>query len=307
MHPDLPAHAPLRLEGLSKHFGALRALTDLNLEVRRGEIFGFLGLNGAGKTTTLRIILDLLKPSAGRAWVFGHDCQSRGLKVRSAVGFLPAELGFYGDMTGAEVLRLLGRLDARLPRSGYRAELMDRFGLREGDLKRRLREYSTGMRRKLGLVQALQGEPPLLVLDEPTEGLDPLIQESFYDLAFDLKRRGCTLFMSSHVLSEVERVCDRIGLLRDGRLILLSTVEEIRQMAPRRVRVFFDTTAEPVLRELPPGHTLLDSAAGVWTIRVPGSLSHLLLWLEGFPVKDLRVEEPKLEEVLMQYYRQERH
>jgi ABC-2 type transport system ATP-binding protein len=171
-------------------------------------------------------------------------------------------------------------------------------------LRRRLREYSSGMKRKLGIIQAFQGNPPLLILDEPTEGLDPLMQEAFYGLLADAKRGGTTVFMSSHVLSEVERVCDRIALLRKGELVLLSTVRESRRLAPRRVRVFFseNVSANP---ELPPGHELTEKTPRLWRLTVAGPLGPLLALLEGLPVKDMGLEEARLEDAVLRYYRQE--
>jgi ABC-2 type transport system ATP-binding protein len=293
----------ISIEELSKRYGRLTAVKDLRLDVLRGEVFGFLGLNGAGKTTTIRILLDLLRPTSGRASVFGFDCQSRGLEARARLGYLPGEMGIYSDMTGRQVLDFLARLKRRNIDQEYRRELQDRLALSSADLARRLREYSTGMKRKLGLIQAFQDDPELLILDEPTEGLDPLMQEAFYELLADVKAKGRTVFMSSHVLSEVERVCDRVGLLRRGALVLLSPVEEIRNLAARRVRVIFseDVTHKP---DLAPGHEVLEMQPRVWTLRVNGPLGPLLGALSGFPVSDLMVEEPHLEDVILKYYRE---
>ena len=173
--------------GLAKHYGRLVAVSDLTLEVRAGEVFGFLGLNGAGKTTTIRVLLDLLRPTHGRAWIFGRDCQADGLAVRAGLGYLPGEIGFYTDMTGEETLQLLARLGRKHVDRAYRRRLEDRFEFAPADLSRRLREYSSGMKRKLGIIQAFQADPPLLILDEPTEGLDPLMQEAFYELLTEVK------------------------------------------------------------------------------------------------------------------------
>jgi ABC-2 type transport system ATP-binding protein len=293
----------ISIHELSKRYGRLTAVKDLRLDVLRGEVFGFLGLNGAGKTTTIRILLDLLRPTSGRASVFGFDCQSRGLEARERIGYLPAEMGIYSDMTGRQVLGFLARLKRRNIDQKYRRELQDRLALSGADLARRLREYSTGMKRKLGLIQAFQDDAELLILDEPTEGLDPLMQEAFYGLLADVKAKGRTVFMSSHVLSEVERVCDRVGLLRRGELVLLSPVEEIRNLAARRVRVIFseDVTHKP---DLAPGHEVLETHPRVWTLRVNGPLGPLLGALSGFPVSDLMVEEPHLEDVILKYYRE---
>jgi ABC-2 type transport system ATP-binding protein len=247
----------ISIRGLTKRYGPLTALKDLNLDIEPGEVFGFLGLNGAGKTTTIRLLLDLLRPTSGQAFIFGYDCRMAGLDARARIGYLPGELGFYLDLTGLETLDFLAGLNRQPVDKRHRQELCDRLELPQSDLRRRLRQYSTGMKRKLGIIQAFQTNPPLLILDEPTEGLDPLMQEAFYRLLSDVKRAGATVFMSSHVLSEVERVCDRIALLRKGEMVLLSSVRESRRLAPRRVCVSFseNVSARP---ELPPGHELTE-------------------------------------------------
>jgi len=280
----------------------LVAVKKLDLDVSEGEVLGFLGLNGAGKSTTIRILLDLLRPTSGHAAIFGHDCQKEGLVARAMTGYLPGEMGVYSDLTGTAVLDLLAGLNNGKVSRQYRSELQERLELPDPDLSRKLREYSTGMKRKLGLIQAFQADPRLLILDEPTEGLDPLMQESFYELVAQVRRRGRTVFMSSHVLSEVERVCDRIALLRKGELVLLSTVEEIRRLAPRRVHVYFDqdVMSPP---QLPVGHEAVEVKPRIWRLRIEGLLGPLMAMLSGLPVRDLEVEEPRLEDVLITYYK----
>jgi ABC-2 type transport system ATP-binding protein len=299
---EAPHKNAIEIRALTKCYGKLTAVSNLDLRVDCGEILGFLGLNGAGKTTTIRILLDLLRPTSGSASILGHDCQKQSLEARALVGYLPGELGIYKDLTGREVLNLLARLGSRPLNEQYRRELQERLEFPENDLRRKLREYSTGMKRKLGLLQALQTDPPLLILDEPTEGLDPLMQESFYDLLSEVKGRGRTVFMSSHVLPEVARVCDRVALIRKGELSLLSTVEEIRRLAPRRVRVLFsrDVNLTEVLDE---GVEVVDVKPRLWSLRVEGVLGPLLSMLTGYPVEDIEVEEPRLEDVLIKYYR----
>jgi ABC-2 type transport system ATP-binding protein len=301
---DRASPAPISIRGLTKRYGSLTALNDLSLEVHRGETFGFLGLNGAGKTTTIRLLLDLLRPTSGRAFIFGHDCWTESLDTRARIGYLPAELGLYLDLTGLETLDFLAGLNRHRVDKRHRQALCDRLELPQSDLRRRLREYSTGMKRKLGIIQAFQANPPLLIMDEPTEGLDPLMQESFYALLADAKRTGATVFMSSHVLSEVERVCDRIALLRKGELVLLSTVRESRRLAPRRVRVSFreNVIGSP---EFPPGHELTEETPQMWRLTITGPLGPLLALLEGLPVKDMEVDEARLEDVVLRYYREE--
>jgi ABC-2 type transport system ATP-binding protein len=298
----LSGSAAISIRGLTKRYGKLIAVDRLDLEVRRGEVFGFLGLNGAGKTTTIRVLLDLLRPTSGNAAVFGHDCQSDSLKARSAVGYLPGEMGIYSDLTGHELLKFLERIGSESVSREHRHNLTERFELSDRDLSRKLREYSTGMKRKLGLIQAFQADPLLVILDEPTEGLDPLMQESFYELLADARNRGRTVFMSSHVLPEVERVCDRIAVLRKGEVVLLSSVEDARKLACRRVRVAFrQEVAVPA--SLPHGYELIDQKPRTWILRVTGQLGSLPSFLASLPVADLAVEEARLEDVLVKYYR----
>jgi ABC-2 type transport system ATP-binding protein len=294
--------APISIRGLTKRYGNVPAVSHLSLEVFQGEILGFLGLNGAGKTTTIRILLDLLRPNSGNAFLLGHDCQTDGLRARLNIGYLPAEMGIYSDLTGHEVLGLLAGLSGHVIDKRRRGELQERLEFPDSDLRRRLREYSTGMKRKLGLIQAFQSDPQLLILDEPTEGLDPLMQESFYKLLVDVKERGRTVFMSSHVLSEVDRVCDRIALVRKGELVLLSNVEELRKLAARPVRVLFAEDV-PAAANLPSGSELMETNPRAWSLNVEGPLGPLLRALAPLPVRDIEIAEAKLEEVILKYYR----
>jgi ABC-2 type transport system ATP-binding protein len=305
MSSDKDIESAIALRSLTKSFGPLVAVNDLTLQVMRGEIFGFLGLNGAGKTTTIRMLLDLLRPDSGEAFILGHHCRRDGLAARSMIGYLPGELGFYGDMSGLQFLNLFAGLSSREVDRNYLGELLQRLDLPNADLHRKLREYSTGMKRKLGLIQAFQTNPPLLILDEPTEGLDPLMQESFYQLLFDVRRNGCTVFMSSHVLSEVERVCDRLGLIRKGKLVLMSPIDEIRKLAERTIRIVFDADVHCGSNSLPRDFEVIETTARAWTVRAHGALGGLIQNLAGLPVRDLVVSEPRLEEILIRYFREE--
>jgi ABC-2 type transport system ATP-binding protein len=299
----------IQLERISKTYGSIAAVRDLSLEVPPGEIYGFLGLNGAGKTTSIRIILDLVRPTSGRACVFGIDCRKESLAARAQIGYLPGELGFYGDMTGEATLDVLARLNGAVVDRVRRGELLERMQLASRDLRRKVRDYSTGMKRKLGIVQAFQPDPPLLILDEPTEGLDPLMQDALYELLADTRRRGRTVFMSSHVLSEVERVCDSIGLLRHGELVLVSSVSDVRNMAARQIRVLFREDVPVGLAttrdRLPENCEVMETTARTWTVRVRGAMGPLLSSLGALPVEDIEVREPHLEEVLKTYYQDE--
>jgi len=293
--------AAISLERLTKRYGKLAAVSQLSLQVGEGEILGFLGLNGAGKTTTIRMLLDLLRPSSGRARIFGHDCQTDGLAARAMVGYLPSEIGLYSDLTGRELLDLLGKLSGGQIDAAYVRELQERLSLPDSDLRRKLREYSSGMKRKLGIIQAFQADPPLLILDEPTEGLDPLMQDAFYSLLSDMQKRGRTVFFSSHVLSEVERVCQRVALMRQGELVLDSTVEACRLLAPRDVRVTFLTDVPS-----PVGFAAMESGPRFWRLQVTGPMGPLLRELAALPVDDVHVSEARLEDALRHLYKGDR-
>ena len=216
----------IRTEGLSKSYGATLALDNLNLSVQRGEVFGYLGPNGAGKTTTIRLLLDFIRPTAGHASVFGLDAQTDSVALHKRIGNLPGELALWNDMTGWEVLRYLGGLRGGLD-TGYTGELAEQLDL---DLTRKVRAYPSGMKRKLGLIQALMHRPDLLILDEPTNGLDPLVQHTFYKLMRAVTAGGRTVFMSSHNLPEVETICDRVGILRAGRLSAVERISDLKQV-----------------------------------------------------------------------------
>ena len=293
--------AAISLHGLSKRYGRIEALRGASFDVQSGEVFGFLGPNAAGKTTTIRLLLDLIRPTSGNAQVFGMDTQRRSREVRSRVGYLPGELALYGDMTGRETLDLLLRLSGGTTDPSLRNTLLERLALPHSDLRRRVREYSTGMRRKLGIVQAMQHDPPLLILDEPTEGLDPLMQEAFYDVLADARGRGTTVFMSSHILSEVDRTCDRLALLRGGEVVLVATVDDIRRLAPRLVRITFDSdTPPPPL--LPDAFEIEEAAPRLWRVRASGELRELVAAASAHAIRDIEIDTPRLEDVVFRYY-----
>jgi ABC-2 type transport system ATP-binding protein len=207
-------------------------------------------------------------------------------------------------MTGRQALGLLARLSARTVRGAWQRELLERLAFRDADLDRRIREYSSGMKRKVAIVSAFQADAPLLILDEPTEGLDPLMQEAFYALLADVRKRGTTVFLSSHVLSEVDRVCDRIGVLRAGELVLEASVKQVRHMAPRLVRIVFREPVAPPPADWPARIEVVDVSATQWSLRVRGSTGTVVESLAGLPVADLDVREPRLEDVVIQYYRE---
>ncbi|MEM7308460.1 MAG: ABC transporter ATP-binding protein [Planctomycetota bacterium] len=283
---------------LTKSYGPRRGVVELNLEVREGEVFGFLGPNGAGKTTTIRTLLDLVRPTAGRAEIFGRDCHRDGLAIRRDVGYLPGELSLYDNQTGAHFLRYIAGLRGGrgMPRA---RELSERLG---ADLTRPVRALSHGNRQKLGLVQAFMGDPRLLILDEPSTGLDPLMQRELHRWIAEARERGATVFLSSHALAEVERVCDRVGIVRGGRLVAVEAVAELPSRSVRRVEATFRGPAPAEALERVDGVSGLRVEGDVARLVVRGSLDPLLKLLARYEVVDLTSREPGLEETFLALY-----
>ena len=292
----------LSLAGLTKHYGPVVGVDALSLDVRAGETFGFLGANGAGKTTTIRLLLDLLRPTGGSASILGFDCRRQSLEVRRRVGYLPSEMPFYQDQTGAGYLKFLAALN-RQPVSPARLDfLLRRFDVSDLVLRRRMRDYSHGTKRKLGLVQALMGDPPVLILDEPTSGLDPLMIEAFFETIDELARAGrTTIFLSSHVLSEVDRVCDRIALIRSGRLVAVRTLTELRIATPRRVTVLFSQPVDIAIGP-PPDVVIVAREPQRWVIEARGPLGPLIEQLGRLPVADISMTSLGLEEAILHLF-----
>lgn len=233
----------IRTTGLTKAFGDLVAVDDVDLRVRRGEVFGFLGPNGAGKSTMIRLLLDQLRATAGSAEVLGHDTRRGSLAIRRRVGYLPGDLALYPKLTGRQTIEYFAGLRGGVDMT-YVEQIADRL---ETDLSRKVGEYSTGNRQKVGLIQAFMHEPDLLILDEPNAGLDPLVQQTFHEMLREVRDAGRTVFLSSHTLSEVERVADRVGIIRRGRLVVVERIDELKRKAIRRLDFEF---AHPVPADL---------------------------------------------------------
>jgi ABC-2 type transport system ATP-binding protein len=290
--------AVIETDRLCKRYGDARGIEDLTLTVERGEVFGFLGPNGAGKTTTIRTLLDLLHPTSGSARVFGLDSRRDSRAIRARLGNLPGEFAYDERMTGRELLALFATL--RGVESLDRADaLAERF---EANLDRPLRALSRGNRQKIGLIQALFHDPKLLVLDEPTTGLDPLMQEEFLAVVVEHRERGGTVFLSSHDLDEVERVCDRVAIIRDGRLVAVEDVAAMRGRACREIAVRFAHAVVPA--ELGDVEGVEDIAADGTTLRfrVRGDLDPVIKAIARHRVRDLEVTRPTLEELFLTYY-----
>jgi ABC-2 type transport system ATP-binding protein len=286
--------------GLTKHYGAVRALAALDLQVRSGEIFGFLGPNGAGKSTTIRLLLGYLHATAGTATVLGLDMVRDSVAIRRRIGYLPGGIALYDSLTGQQVLDYFGELSGRP--SVRRARLCEQLELPPRTLARLVRDYSRGMRQKIGIVQALQHDPELAVLDEPTEGLDPLMQRAFYDILDGLKAAGRTIFFSSHVLSEVERVCDRVGIIRRGQLVATEAIAGLLARRKRNVDMRLDGPP-PRLDEIP-GVSSVHVAGTRLTCRVEGDIRPFLAAIAGAPITDLTIEPAHLEEAFLELYQE---
>jgi ABC-2 type transport system ATP-binding protein len=301
--------------GLTKHYGharpihqrgrppagVVRALDDLTIHVQEGEIFGFLGPNGAGKSTAIRLLLGFLHPTAGAATVMGLDIVRDSVAIRAQVGYLPGGVSFWDGLTGVRLLDELAAMSGRPP--VRRAALLDRLEMSERTLRRPVRDYSRGMRQKIGIIQALQHDPGLAVLDEPSEGLDPLMQRAFYEILDDLRAAGRTIFFSSHVLSEVERVCDRVAIVRQGRLVALEDIPSLLARRKRNVEMRLRGPA-PVLAGVA-GVSDLHIAEGLLTCRLEGDVGPFLAAISGASISDLTIEPARLEEAFMEFYEAE--
>jgi ABC-2 type transport system ATP-binding protein len=298
----MSAPAAIRTEGLTKYYGAVIGVEDLSLEVATGEVYGFLGANGAGKTTTIRLLLDLLRPSRGRASVFGVDCHRDSLASRRLIGYLPGDLPIYPDLTARTYLEYLSSLDGRPVSANYLRHLLQRFDVSDLDQERRLRDQSHGMKQKIGIIQALMAQPALAILDEPTAGLDPIMVHAFRETVADLKRDGqTTVFLSSHVLSEVETMCDRIGLVRGGRLVATGTIDDLKRTATRRVTVTF-SAAVPAPAFSLPGVTVRSRDDRCWVLDVQGPVGPLVRAIADLPVHDLAIDPFRLEDYVSRFY-----
>ncbi|MGD0747405.1 MAG: ABC transporter ATP-binding protein [Acidimicrobiales bacterium] len=291
----------IRTEGLTKRYGDVVALDHLDLEVGTGEVVGYLGPNGAGKTTTIRLLLGLSRPTEGRAEVFGLDCQRQPVDVHRRLAFVPGEANLWPALTGGETLALLGRVHGQVDEA-YRDELVHRFDL---DPTKKVRAYSKGNRQKVVLVAALMVRPDLLVLDEPTSGLDPLMEQAFRHCIGEARERGQTVFLSSHILSEVEALCDRVGILREGSLVEIGTLADMRHLSALSVEATFDGTI-PDLSGVP-GVSSVQTNGRVVRCQVRGPIQPLLRVLADAGVTELVSREPSLEELFLAQYGEDGH
>ena len=290
--------AVIATDALTKHYGNVEALVDLTLDVRPGEIFGFLGPNGAGKSTMIRTLLGFLHPTRGSATVLGLDVVADSVEIRRRTGYLPGGIALYDALSGADALEYLAALQDR--GSAMREELCERLQMPASVLRRRVRDYTRGMRQKIGVIQAFQHDPELAILDEPTEGLDPLMQHAFYALMDDQRAKGRTIFFSSHVLSEVERVCDRVAIIRSGHLMALQNVEELLARRKKKVELRWRGAA-PDLAGIP-GLADVEVNGDRMRATLLGDVSGFVRAIASPSLEDLTIEPARLEEAFLEYY-----
>jgi ABC-2 type transport system ATP-binding protein len=293
----------IHTEGLSKHYGAVQALIDLDLNIYRGEIFGFLGPNGAGKTTMIRTILDEIRPTSGKAAILGMDTHEDSVKIRNHIGYVPGDLALYPSLTGRDTLTYFANLRGGVD-WGYVDSLADRL---DAELSKKVGELSSGNRQKVGLIQAFMNKPDVLIMDEPSSGLDPLVQREFQAMMREVASDGRTVFLSSHTLSEVQRVADRVGIIREGKLIAVEEVAGLRSKAIRTVNLIFDEPVDGTVFEPLPGVREVTVENHHVTLSFDGQMETLLkIAAERYSLLDISTQEADLEEIFLTYYRDEK-
>ncbi|WLD91568.1 ABC transporter ATP-binding protein [Alkalihalobacillus sp. AL-G] len=292
----------IEMQNLTKYYGKHRAVTDLNLTVQEGEVYGFIGPNGAGKSTTIRMLLNFIFPTKGYAKIFGKDIITESMAIKKDVGYLPSEVHYYDNMKVKELLNYSAGFYKKKASNTRIKELSDRLEL---DLSKKFEDLSFGNRKKVGIVQALLHEPRLLIMDEPTGGLDPLMQHTFFDLLLEEKEKGVTIFFSSHILSEVQKMCDRVAIIKEGELIANDTIENLTKNQFKNVTILLaeeqtiDLTLEGIIRQEQLGQTL--------KLLYRGDVHALVHEISQHTYRDLLIEEPSLDEIFMHFYENEKN
>ncbi len=290
----------IAIENLAKTYGSVQAVRGISMRVERGEIFGFLGPNGAGKTTTIRCLLDVIRPTSGSLRVLGLDAQRDRFAMHQRIGYLPGDVRLPGRMTGKQIISYFAHLQGREP--VLLKDLVARFDV---EMKRPLKSYSKGMRQKIGIILAFMCDPDVLILDEPTSGLDPLLQKTFNEFLLEEQARGKTIFMSSHIMSDVEKVCQRVAVIRSGELVTVEKVEALREKAGQQVTVeFADSVSMAELARIP-GVSALTKTNGAYHLNVSGSMDALIKALGQYTVTRLHAQEAPLEEVFLKFYEEQ--
>jgi ABC-2 type transport system ATP-binding protein len=288
----------IKTENLTKFYGKTTGITNLNLEVNQGEIFGFLGPNGSGKTTTINLLLNLITPTQGRTFVFGMDSRRMGEKIRERVGFLPANPGFYENLKGIEYLRYFSGLRGK--KCDDRINELAEFFFNV-DLNRRIGTYSEGMKQIIGIIQAFMHSPDLYILDEPTDNLDPLMKRRFYDLVREEVGRGKTVFLSSHILDEVEKLCQRTAIIRKGKLAVVENIEKLRDMMTKTIEVTFRQEIDPEILKVE-GVSSVEKKDDRYYLEIDKEISPIFSKLGQLPVESFDYHKMTLEEIFWQYF-----
>lgn len=283
----------IETKGLTKYYGKIKGIEDISLSVKKGEIFGFLGPNGAGKTTTIRTLLGLLKPTRGEAYVFGKSIEKDIIEIRSKVGYVPGELALYEHLTGKQFLDYFASLrNTALP---LLDELLEIFDL---PLDRKIKSYSRGMKQKMGIVQAFMDDPEIVILDEPTSGLDPLLQNKFYEFILSEKKKGRTIFFSSHILDEVDKICDRVAIIKDGSLVALEDIDSLKNKLGKIIRLKIKEKTKDFK-----GPKEMKVKDGWIEFTAVDDIDYWIKLISKYKVLDLEIKEFKLEDIFIRYYK----
>jgi ABC-2 type transport system ATP-binding protein len=291
----------IQTTNLTKFYGKSRGIKDVNITVNKGDIFGFLGPNGAGKSTTIRTLLDFIRPTSGSASVFGLDCQKDSVAIRKRIGYIPGDFGLYGNMTGWKFLKYFGSV-----RGGYDEASARKYAQRfDITLDRKMKEYSRGMRQKVALIQAFMNNPDLVIMDEPTNGLDPLVQQTFMDVLVEQAQSGTTIFMSSHVLSEVEKICNRVAIIKEGTIVAEENVDSLRQKSGKVIEVKFAEPVDPSIFKMD-GISNVTKPNGAYKMTVTGNMENVLKALSSHKLNDISIHQMTLEDVFMHFYVREK-
>lgn len=291
----------IQTTNLTKFYGKSRGIKDVNITVNKGDIFGFLGPNGAGKSTTIRTLLDFIRPTSGSASVFGLDCQKDSVAIRKRIGYIPGDFGLYGNMTGWKFLKYFGSVRGSYDEASAK-KYAQRFDI---TLDRKMKEYSRGMRQKVALIQAFMNNPDLVIMDEPTNGLDPLVQQTFMDVLVEQAQSGTTIFMSSHVLSEVEKICNRVAIIKEGGIVAEENVDSLRQKSGKVVEVRFAEPVDPAIFKMD-GVSNVTKPNGAYKMTVTGNMENVLKALSSHKLNDISIHQMTLEDVFMHFYVREK-
>lgn len=287
----------IHTNNLTKFYGKSVGLLSLNLTVKEGEIFGFLGPNGAGKTTTIRLLLDFIKPTNGTASIFGYDTRKESVKIKEKIGYLPGDYSLYDNLTGEEIINYIGKLHKKYNRNKMEI-LVERFDV---DIKKKLKRCSKGMKQKIQIILAFMNNPELLILDEPTSGLDPLLQQEFYKLLSEEKKDGKTIFLSSHILSEVEKECDRIAIIKNGKLVIISDINELKEKRGKIMEIRFkDVVDENFLRI--DGITHIKKDGEIFKLYVHSNENEIIKRIAHYNIESLTFKDTPLEDIFLEYY-----